>query len=156
MKADVAGVTKIPLFPYYTRFIGLILVLLGLISGFLYFFAGKPSFFNAKVFAVVTAYLKTRYLVIIKTNLLDEIAAVFMVAGLAFIAFSKEKTEKETYDLIRLKSLLYAVYCSVILWISIFLLVYGYLIFVAAILVYISFFIIYITIFNYFIRIKNK
>lgn len=150
MKPVGDGDIKIPLFPYFTRFIGVALVVLGLISAYLYFFAGKPSFFNSKVFAVVTAYLKTRYFVLIKTNLLDEIAAVFVVTGLALVAFSKEKFERPEYNMIRLKALILSVYCTVILWIAIFLLVYGYLIFVAAMMVFILFIVIYIILFHYF------
>jgi apolipoprotein N-acyltransferase len=139
---------KILLFPFLTKYLGLIFILCGLISGYLYFYGGRPSFFNVKVFALVSSYLETRYFCIIKTNILDEIAAIFLVAGLTLLAFSKEKPEKREYMAVRFKSWVYSVYLSVILWILIFLLVYGYSIFLASPLVFILLLIIYNIIFR--------
>jgi len=143
---------KILLFPFYTRFIGLVLILTGMIAGYLYFFGGKPVFFVTKVFALVSAYVGTRYFVIIQTNLLDEIAAIGLLTGLVLVSFSKEKHEKEEYLALRLKALIWAVYCSSILWILLFLSFYGYIIFMLAPMAFICFFIFYNIFFRYFLR----
>ena len=118
-------------------------MVLGVITGYLYFFGGRPAFFETKVFAIVTAYIKTRYFVVIQTNLLDEMAAIFLLSGLGFISFSKEKMEKKEFMILRFRALIWAAYSSIILWILVFLLFYGYSIFILAPLVFIFFFVFY-------------
>jgi hypothetical protein len=142
---------KILLFPFYARFIGAVLLLTGIIAGYLYFLGGKPPIFETNVFALVSVYVETRYFVIIRTNLLDEIAAIAIVTGLVFISFSKEKHEKEEYQAFRLKALIKAVYSSIVLWILLFLLFYGYIIFMAAPMTFLCFFIFYNIFFRYYL-----
>ena len=121
---------KMPLIPFKYRVIGIILVVLGTISGYLYFFGGKPDLLTSKIFAIVTSYIETRYLVVAQTNLLDEIAAIGILTGLVFIGFTEEKREEFYTNMIRLKAFYYSVYITAILWIIAFLLIYGWTIFI--------------------------
>jgi len=148
---NVVGL-KMPLFPFYTRFIGIIFIFSGIVAGYFYFFGGKPVFFESKVFAVVSAYVGTRYFVVIQTNLLDEISAIGLLAGLVFVSFSREKNEKEEYQALRLNAMIRAAYFSIILWILLFLLFYGYIIFLLAPLVFVCFFILYNILFRCYLR----
>lgn len=141
-----------PLFPYYTRFIGITCIFAGTIAGYLYFFGGKPEFFECKVFAFVSAYVRTRYFVVIQTNLLDEIAAIGIIAGVVLVSFSREKYEKEEYQSLRLHAMIRAVYISILLWTLLFLLFYGYIIFLLAPMVFVCFFIFYNILFRYYLR----
>jgi hypothetical protein len=141
-----------PLLPYYFRLPGYILIMAGSFSGYLYFFGGKPAFFESKVFAIVSTYLGNRYFAFIQTNLLDEMAAVGWITGLVFIAFSEEKVEKSEYPALRLKSLICAVYGSALLWIFTILFFYGYIIVLLSPLAFISFFIFFHLFFKYYQR----
>lgn len=73
---------SLPLLDHKFRYLGTLLIIAGAVSGYLYFFGGKPDWLITKVFAVLTSYLETRTFVIAQTNLYDEIAAVFLVLGL--------------------------------------------------------------------------
>lgn len=66
-------------------------------------------------------------------NLTDEIALTFTVAGLLLIAFSKEKTEDEFIQKIRLESLQWAVLVSYLLLLISAWFIYGSPFFVAMI-----------------------
>lgn len=135
---------SIPLFPYKFKFVGFGFILLGLVSGYLYYFGGKPAFFVTPVFAVITSYLETRFFVLAQTNLLDEFAAVFTVCGFAFIAFSKEKTENESLIILRLKAFFYAAYFTLILWVFLILVIFGWPIFIFSSFLFLVFIIAYL------------
>lgn len=57
------------------------------------------------VFAVYSAFLETKMFVVFRTNFSDELTMLTLLTGLALIAFSKEKTEMEGFDLIRMKAM---------------------------------------------------
>lgn len=136
------------LLPYWFKYIGLLLLLLALVTGYLYFIGGKPDFFTVPAFAFITAYFETRYMAVIQTNLLDEMALIFLIIGFAFIDFSKEKNEKTIFDTFRLKALVCATYASIIIWIFMILLVYGWTIFLFSSSIFLLFLIIYLIIFR--------
>lgn len=139
------------LFPHYFRWGGLIFVLIGLTAFYLYFYGGKPDFFNSKIFAIYTSYLKTRYFVWAQTNLLDEIGAVFSLLGLLFVGFSEEKKESKVIERIRTRSLFLAIYCTIFIWILLFLVVFGWPIFIISSLVFAIFLLIFILVFQLFL-----
>lgn len=132
--------------PYWYKYIGAVLLLLAFITGYLYFLGGKPDFFTIPTFAFVTAYFETRYVSLIQTNLLDEITLIFLIIGLAMIGFSKEKREIAAFDAIRLKALVYAVYASIVIWIIMIMLVYGWTIFLFSSSIFFLFLLIYLII----------
>lgn len=147
---------RFPLLPYRARIIGLVLIVAGFIFGWLYFYGGRPSFFETKVFAIVSSYLKNRFFVVAKTNLLDELFAILCVSGIALMVFSREKVEKEGYDLIRAHALIRAVYFTLLFCIVSFLLVFGWAIFVVTSLLFIIFLFAYYIIFRILIRCAAK
>ncbi|MDP2424136.1 MAG: hypothetical protein U1C46_01245 [Bacteroidales bacterium] len=121
----LTGISKY-LFPHYFKFIGLVLALAGAIFSYIRFGLGiKPDFLDTKVFAIHAVYFKTSYFTHISNNISEEIAGVFLLAGLFFIAFSKEKTESPHYWLLRLKALLIAVYLNTAIVFLAFIFIYG-------------------------------
>ncbi len=146
---------KLSLFPFWTKFLGLVMMFLALPFAYLYFWGGRPEFFNIKTFAIVTSYAETRYFVIIQTNLLDELAAILFLVGITLFSFSKEKVEKSNYESLRIKALISALYLTIVLWVLSFLFVYGKMIFVVSFFVFVILLINYNLIFRYFLF-KNK
>lgn len=140
--------SSLPLFPDRFGWLGYIAILGGLFSGYLYFWGGRPAFFEIPVFAVVTSYAETRWFVFAKTNALDEIAVVFILVGLMLIAFSKERYEDQRFDRIRIRSLFYSVYATILIWIIMYLTVFGWPIIILSAGIFILFLLTYILIFK--------
>lgn len=147
---------RFPLFPYRARIIGILIILPGLFFGYLYFFGGRPTAFETKVFAVVTTYMENRFFVFAQTNLLDELFSILCISGLALIVFSRERTEKEGYDLIRASALLRAVFITLGVWVFSFLLIFGWAIFVVSTLLFIIFLITYYIVFRVLLHRVHK
>jgi len=146
---------KIYLFPSWIKLPGFLLMLGGAFFAYLYFWGERPEFFNIKVFAIVSAYLETRYFVIAQTNILDELAAILFLTGIVAFSFSKLKTEKPEYTLLRVKALFYSVFIISVFEILSFLLIYGMAIFLLTSGTFIFYLITYNILFYYFIF-KNK
>lgn len=121
-----------PLLKHWFRYVGLALLLIGGLAGYLYFAGGKPDFFTTKVFAIMSSYMETRTFVVAQTNFLDETAAVFLILGLIFIGFSSEKNENPELNVLRIKALIYAVFISSGFWIICFLFIFGWPVFLFA------------------------
>jgi len=121
----------------------------GLIFAYLYFYGGRPEWFTVKVFAVASIYLDARYFVLAQTNLLDELAAILFIIGIAVFSFSKEKTEDEALNSLRFKALLNSLYLTLILWVLVFLLIYGMAIFILSSLMMIIYLVVYNILFRY-------
>ncbi len=100
---------RLPFLPYRFRYVSFLLLIISFVAAYFYFWGGRPAFFEIPVFAIVTSYAETRWMVVAQTNALDEIAVVFGILGLLFLGFSREKQENNEYDPIRLKALLYSV-----------------------------------------------
>ena len=145
----------LPLLPNRIRLGGIIMIVIGMISGYLYYFGGKPDFFVFRIFAIVTSYAETRYWVNAQTNLLDEFAAVLLIAGLSFLVFSKEKSEDEETGIIRTKSFLYAAYFTITVWLVSFFFVYGWAIFIFSSFIFPTYLLSNLIIFRYMIF-KNR
>lgn len=147
--------SKLSVFPFKAKFLGLILMVLAVPFAYLYFWGGKPDIFNFKTFAFVTTYLKTQYFVVSQTNILDELAAVLFLAGISLVSFSKEKNEKPHFDILRSKALVNAVFIAIVLWMASFLLIYGMAIFVVSFVIFVIFLIVYNLLFRLYL-LKNK
>jgi hypothetical protein len=128
--------------------LGYVLILLSIASAWLYFWGGKPSFFNVKTFAFVSVYLEKKYFEVIKTNLLDEMAAILLICGIAAICFSKEKKEKPVYNILRANAMFKAVVFTVLLLVFSILFVYGIAIFFMASFTIVFLLIIYYALFK--------
>lgn len=147
---------KIPLLAYRFKFIGILLVLFSLIFGYLYFLGGRPSCFEVPVFAVATTYVESRFFVFAQTNILDELAAILLILGFLFISLSKERNESSAHtNIIRIRSLFLSVYITFGLWILIFLLIYGWSIFLVSSSMMLVFLVVYFLTFRILLR-KNK
>lgn len=127
------------LFPFKAKTPGLVLILLSVLPAYFYFSGIKPAVFDIKIFAVVSAYLKTRYFVIAQTNILDELAAILILIGIALFSFSKEKDEKPIYTELRARALIKSAYVTLLIWIASFLLIYGMAIFIVSSFIFILF-----------------
>ncbi|WP_159521479.1 hypothetical protein [Sunxiuqinia indica] len=146
---------KLSIFPYKAKCLGFALVVLALPFAYLYFWGGKPEIFNVRIFAFVTTYLETRYFVLSQTNILDELAAVLTIIGIALISFSKEKDEQEYFEAIRIKALIAAVYFTIAFWLLSFFFIYGMAIFIVSFFIFIVFILAYNSFFRYYL-LKNK
>lgn len=147
---------NLSIFPYKAKYIGLILMVLSLPLNYLYFWGGKPAIFNIKIFAIVTTYLETKYFVVSQTNILDELAAIFLIVGIGLVSFSKERNEKCNYNFLRIKALINSLFLTILLWLISFLLVYGMAIFIVSFSIFIVFLLAYNILFRlYFYQDKN-
>ena len=99
------------LLPRKFRTLGFIFIGVGLILGiFRFYFGLKPDFLHQKVFAFLSLYLEPLYFKIIKNQLLEEIAGLFLLVGLFLTAFTREKKENPQYNSLRLKSFFISTY----------------------------------------------
>lgn len=139
------------LFPFRAKFLGLAFIVLSVPFAYLYFWGGKPEIFNFKIFAVVTTYMETRFFVVSQTNILDELAAILFISGIALISFSKEKKENAHFESFRIKALVNAMYFTIAFWLLSFLFIYGMAIFMVSFLVFIVFLLTYNLFFRFYL-----
>ncbi len=100
------------LLPHSFQVVGLIMALAGFISAFLRFVAGiKPEFLDVKVFAVHSSYFDTKTFTVIGNNISEEICAFLLLTGFFLLTVSAEKTEKEEWGPLRLKSFIAECLC---------------------------------------------
>lgn len=92
-----------PLLSYRWKLPGIILTSAGVLLAVL--FTWFDFRLKIPVFAVYSAFLETKMFVVFRTNFSDELTLLTLLTGLALIAFSKEKTEMEGFDLIRMKAI---------------------------------------------------
>ncbi|MCG8700102.1 MAG: hypothetical protein MI922_18745 [Bacteroidales bacterium] len=130
---------KLPLFPYRFKIWGLLLLIVGLVFAYLYFWGGRPDFFKTKVFAFASVYMERRYFVPIQTNLLDELGSIFSIVGITFITFSKEKLELDSYNQLRLKAIVKSLFFTIAFWIFGIMVIYGSVIFLFSSLTFLVF-----------------
>lgn len=103
------------LFTNQFKKIGWIVLIIGLALGVLFLISPTGiNFFNIKVFAIAgqPIFGKSAIFSIYKNNILNELVGLFIMTGLLFIAFSKEKSEDEFISKIRLESLVWATYVN--------------------------------------------
>lgn len=101
------------LLPRNFRFVGIFFLVLGFLIGIARFKYGfKPDSLDLKVFAFFSSYLESKYMEIINNNLCEELTGFFLVTGLFLFAFSREKIEDETTDLLRLKAFFITAYLN--------------------------------------------
>lgn len=115
------------LIPHKYKFVGIILLLLGIIAAYLRFYLGiKPTYLNLPVFAFYSSFLETKTFQVITNNISEEIVSLLLLLGLMFINFSKEVVENEIVNSIRLFSFSSSVLLnSVVLFFSV-LFIYGF------------------------------
>lgn len=90
------------LLPYRWKYLGLGLTLVGSFLAILYYFFDFR--FIIPVFAVHSSFLETKMFAIISTNFADELIMLLLLSGLGLLTFTREKTEYEYLEAIRLKA----------------------------------------------------
>jgi uncharacterized membrane protein YfcA len=114
------------LIPYFFKWAGGIFFVLGSFLAYLRFgLEINPKIFECKVFAVYSAYFKTRWFSVIDNNVTEELCGVLVLSGLFLIAFSKEKSEKLIYREFRFKALVLSLFISTLISIFSFIFIYG-------------------------------
>jgi len=120
------------LIPRGFRPLGIVFIILGTALAIIRFrFGYKPAWLDMKVFALYSHYLDTKFMQVIKNQLIEEIAGVMLMLGLFIIAFTKEKNENEheneneKINIIRLKSFFIASYLNLIFILISLLFVFG-------------------------------
>ena len=146
---------SLSVFNYKVKFLGLAFVILSIPFAYLYFWGGRPDFFKVPVFAIVSKYMETRYFVIAQTNILDELAAILLISGIALISFSKEKKEEEHFENLRIKALINALYITIGFWLLSFLFIYGITILFVSFFMLVLFLLTYNLLFRIYL-IKNR
>lgn len=101
------------LLPRNFRFVGIGFFIAGCLATFIRFYLGvKPKLLNLKVFAVHSEYLNNSYLKVVNNNFGEEIAIILIITGLFLFAFSREKSESEMLNVLRLKAFFISFYLS--------------------------------------------
>jgi hypothetical protein len=94
------------LLPHHYKYPGWILLILGIITGYLFMEVHyMPDFLDVPVFAIHSQYIKKTVMGMSQTNLMDEIALLSTLTGLMLIALSKKGNEDRTVMEIRTKAL---------------------------------------------------
>lgn len=81
--------------------------------------------FELPVFAVVSSYMKTRFLTTFKTNFADETIMLLLILGFFMWAFSEEKQEYEGLWILRIRALKMAVLTDIGVLLFTILFIYG-------------------------------
>jgi hypothetical protein len=95
--------------------LGFILSSAGIVLAVVRFYFGyKPKLLKRNVFAIYSYYLDSKFMQVIKNQLLEEVAGVLFVLGIFLIAFTREKDEDEKTNEIRLRAFFIAAYLDVL------------------------------------------
>jgi hypothetical protein len=106
---------------------GLVLLLIGLFLVIMrYQFNYKPDFLNLKIFAFYSYYIESKSFAIVSNQLIEELGAILMLAGLFVMSFSKEGSEKEEYNSLRLRAFMLASYFNFIFLLMSLLFFFGF------------------------------
>ncbi|MEJ5261365.1 MAG: hypothetical protein WHT45_01695 [Ignavibacterium sp.] len=115
------------LIPRKYKFVGIILLLLGIIAAYFRFYLGiKPSYLNLPVFAFYSSFLDIKTFQVITNNISEEIVSLLLLFGLLLLNFSKEVVENDKVDSIRLFSLASSVLLNSVILIFSVLFIYGF------------------------------
>ena len=116
------------LFPHSFKKIGWLLLIPTLLAS-VFFILSETEYdiLTFKVFAIYTDAIinKPEFFTVITNNLQDEMLGVLLIVGGILVAFSKEKTEDEFINKIRLESLVWATYVNYAILLLCLLLIYG-------------------------------
>lgn len=148
-------IIKLRLLPFKAKVGSVVLIIASFFAAYFYFLGGKPEIFNMKVYALMSVYLEKQSFAVIQTNILDELAAILFIIGIVLFTFSKERIEKTDYPTLRGKAFIHSLFITLAIWILLFMLIYGMVIFVFSAGIFMLFFIIYNLLFRLYI-LKSK
>lgn len=114
---------KTNFFPPMFRIIGIVMLIIGLVLSFFYFYPGFRI--ESPAFAIISSYFQTRFFTVIKTNIADEIILLCLLAGFFFTIFSKDKPGREIKPEYKDRAMLKAVFINSIVQIFGTLFLYG-------------------------------
>ncbi|MHC1777643.1 MAG: hypothetical protein AB9834_19750 [Lentimicrobium sp.] len=102
---------------------GIFLVSMGIVLAIVFFWFDFR--FKIPVFAVYSVFLETKMFVSFQTNFADELIMLLLISGLGLLIFSKEKTEDEGLDQLRLIAFAKALIANIVLLLFSVLFIYG-------------------------------
>lgn len=142
---------------YKFKYVGLVLLIPSFLIGFIRFYIGKKlEIFDTKVFAIYSYYLEKKYFVVIENHISEELAGITFLIALLLIAFSKEKTETDITEQVRLRSLIFSFYLNSLFLLFALAFVYGFAFLDMMIINLYSQLIFFILIFRVYLFIKSK
>jgi vacuolar-type H+-ATPase subunit I/STV1 len=80
---------------------------------------------NLKVFALYSSFLRTRSMVVIRNQMVEEIAGLLILTGLFMIALSREPNESDRVNASRLKAFFISIYLNALFLITGILFTFG-------------------------------
>lgn len=114
------------LLPWVFKYLSLILLIPGVILFYIRFIQNiKFAFLDWKVFAIQSKFIESKSWTFIQNNMSEEIIGIFLLVGLYFLAFSREKVETEKTNELRLQSFLLTIFINTILLVLSYLLFFG-------------------------------
>ncbi|MBK9356253.1 MAG: hypothetical protein IPN08_02500 [Bacteroidales bacterium] len=114
---------KVILLSFHWKIVGFILLLAGIFLAILFFMFDFR--FTIPVFAVYSAFFETKVFTIIRTNFADELTMLTLMAGLALVAFSKERKEDAEFNIFRIKALYKAITINTIILLASVIFIFG-------------------------------
>ncbi len=89
--------------PYKYKPIGWFMVIAGVIAGALFFLVDFRI--ELPVIALISSFMETRFFTLFVTNIADELILTLLIAGMAIVIFSQEKSEGQIEDIERYRYL---------------------------------------------------
>lgn len=116
------------LLPHGYKRIGWFLLIPALVLFILLVTSSESVSFSMPVFAIFSSEFmgKTQWFGMVETEIANTVTGVLFIVGALFVGFSKEKTEDEFIEKLRLSSLLWAVWVNYILLLLAFLFIYDF------------------------------
>ena len=111
------------LFPYKWKYAGIVLFGISLIMTVWYLIGDAQL--ELPVFAVVSAFFQTKWFVVYKTNIFDELIMLSALGGCFLMVFSRERTELPSFNLLRLRCWFDAVKYNALFMLLAIVFVYG-------------------------------
>ena len=111
------------LLPFKYKMPGYILIFIGMILSILFFTINFR--FQIPVLVLVSSYMETRFFTIFNTNFADELIFISLLTGFSLVAFSREKSEKDFYNSLRLRALVKTVITNTVFMIFSVLFIFG-------------------------------
>jgi hypothetical protein len=111
------------LLPYKYKFIGIFLVIVGIVLAVLYLIFDFS--FTIPVFAVCSVFMETKFFTTFRTNITDELTLFILIFGFGLVAFSKEKNESKSHNDLRFFALCKAIITNIFFMLFSILFFYG-------------------------------
>lgn len=139
------------------KYLGWLVLVSGSFLGYLAVsFNYKPDILDLPIFAIYSSYLDKTVMDMTRTNLLDEIAFVFILIGFLFIIFSKQKNENDNIMKLRSQAMFTSVVLNTLFLILSSLLIFGFGFITLLVLNTFSFFVFYLIVFNLLLIRENS